>query len=271
MDKNREVPIRIIFRKKGHGGGHHGGAWKVAFADFMTAMFALFLVLWLINQSSDVKSAIAGYFQDPLGRADEYGSSILPGEGAQSSTPRVLRTIDVLDLRRDRLQHLAQDLEKQLKDIPELNSVKDQVEITLVDEGLRIELIEDPNGVFFQSGIGTPSDRGRQILSLLGHDLAELPNQIRIEGFTDARPYADSSGYSNWELSSDRANAARRILVQNGVRMDKLSEVRGHADHDLKKPDDPFSASNRRVCIMVLTGPGPKPPPGDSLVQARAS
>src|SRR5262249_22238116 len=159
----------------------------------------------------------------------------------------------------------------QLKDVPELNSVKNQIEISLVDEGLRVELIEDPKGVFFESGVGTPSARGRQILSLLGHDLAELPNQIRIEGYTDARPYADSTGYSNWELSSDRANAARRILVENGVRMDKLSEVRGHADHDLKKPDDPFAASNRRVSIMVLTGPGPVAPPGDSLVQGRTS
>ncbi len=260
MDKNREVPVRIIIRKKGHGGGHHGGAWKVAFADFMTAMFALFLVLWLINQSSDVKSAIAGYFQDPLGRADEYGSSILPGDGAQASTPRILKPMDVLDLRRDRLERLAQDIERRLAEVPELSAVRGQIEMTLTDEGLTIQLIEDPDGVFFQSGAARPSARGQGILALLGGELRHLPNQVRIEGHTDARPYADSTGYSNWELSSDRANAARRILVAAGVPMDKLSEVAGHADRRLKLPDDPFSASNRRVGITVLKGPAPSLP-----------
>ncbi|HTO91377.1 MAG TPA: flagellar motor protein MotB [Candidatus Sulfotelmatobacter sp.] len=264
-NKDREIPVRIIIRKKGHGSGHHGGAWKVAFADFMTAMFALFLVLWLISQSSDVKSAIAGYFQDPLGRADEFGSSILPGEGAQASTPRVLRNIDVLDLRRDRLQKLAGDIEQKIEDAPELESVKDQVQLTLTDEGLNIELIEDPNGVFFETGSGNPSARGRAVISLLGGELAKMPNQVRVDGYTDARPYADSSGYSNWELSSDRANAARRILVQHGLSMNKIAEVRGHADHDLRLPKDPFAAGNRRVTITVLIGPRPSLPSPDSI------
>src|SRR5438105_1138768 len=115
---NREVPVRIIYRRKKHGHARHGGAWKVAFADFMTAMFALFLVLWLINQSSDIKSAIAGYFQDPLGRADEFGSSILPGEGAQASIARPVASMDVFDLRRDRMLQFANYLRKKLEDVP---------------------------------------------------------------------------------------------------------------------------------------------------------
>src|SRR5215470_6764589 len=131
-------------------------------ADFMTAMFALFLVLWLINQSSDVKSAIAGYFQDPLGRADEFGSSIMPGEGAQASTPRIMKPIEVLDLRRDRLDRLQEQLSTRLDSIPSLASVRDQIEITITDDGLKIDLIEDPKGVFFQTGVATPSDRGRE-------------------------------------------------------------------------------------------------------------
>src|SRR5215813_8295368 len=135
MNKDREVPI-IVVKKKVHGHAHHGGAWKVAFADFMTAMFALFLVLWLVNQSSDVKAAIAGYFQDPLGRADEFGSSIMPGEGAQASTPRIMRPIEVLDLRRDRLDRLQEQLSTRLDSIPSLASVRDQIEITLTDDGL---------------------------------------------------------------------------------------------------------------------------------------
>src|SRR5216117_2007405 len=112
MNKNREVPIRIVIKKVAHA-AHHGGAWKVAFADFMTAMFSLFLVLWLVNQSSDVKSAIAGYFQDPLGRADEFGSSIMPGEGAQAQVSRkALSVSDVTDARRDKLQSTEKKLDK---------------------------------------------------------------------------------------------------------------------------------------------------------------
>src|SRR5437867_2947470 len=137
MNKEREVPVRIIIRKKKSHGGSHSGAWKVAMADFMTSMFALFLVLWLVNQSTDIKSAIAGYFQDPLGRATEYGSSILPGEGTQASTVRPLTQPDVLELRRDRLRQMAAHLEEQLKNIPELAAVKDYVEIQLTDEGLK--------------------------------------------------------------------------------------------------------------------------------------
>src|SRR5262245_65017760 len=113
MNKNREVPV-IIVVKKAHGHAHHGGAWKVAFADFMTAMFALFLVLWLVNQSSDVKAAIAGYFQDPLGRADEYGSSIVKGEGAQTQMARPLAPMQILDLPSDRLQRIAEDIRQNL-------------------------------------------------------------------------------------------------------------------------------------------------------------
>src|SRR5215467_12139562 len=146
MSREREVPVRIIVRKKRGGHAHHGGAWKVALADFMTAMFALFLVLWLVNQSSDVKAAIAGYFQDPLGRADEYGSSIVKGEGAQTQMARPLAPMQILDLRIDRLNRLAQDIKEKLGKIPLLDSLKQNIEITMTDEGLRIELLEDTTG-----------------------------------------------------------------------------------------------------------------------------
>ncbi len=248
----REVPVRIIVRKKRHGHGAHGGAWKVAFADFMTSMFALFLVLWLVNQSSDVKSAIAGYFQDPLGRAQEFGSSIMPGEGAQASTPRVLDPPDVLDMRRDRLNQMARHLQKKLEDVPELSSVRDHIEIEMTDEGLRIQLLEDSTGVFFETGKSTPSLRGRSILALLGGELGALSNPIRIEGYTDARPYPGGSTYTNWELSADRANAARRIVTESGVNPSQVIQIRGFADGDLRDPAHPFAASNRRVTITML-------------------
>jgi chemotaxis protein MotB len=254
-NKDREVPVRIVYRKKGHGHGHHGGAWKVAFADFMTAMFALFLVLWLINQSSDVKSAIAGYFQDPLGRSDEFGSSIMPGDGAQAATVRPMLPKDVVDMRRNRLQIMADRVRSDVEAMPELASVADKIEIQVTDEGLEIQLLEDSLGVFFESGNAVPSLRGRQILALLGHELSGLPNPVMVAGYTDSRPYHRADGYSNWELSVDRANTTRRILTINGVHDERFSQVRGFADRVLKDPEQPFAPVNRRVAITMLFTP----------------
>ncbi len=258
-NKEREVPVRIIYRKKGHGHGHHGGAWKVAFADFMTAMFAMFLVLWLINQSSDVKSAVAGYFQDPLGRSDEFGSSIVPGEGAQASVVRPMRQTDVTDLRMNKMQVMSR-LQEELSSAPELKGVMDKIEIKLTDEGLQIQLLEDSTGVFFESGSASPSWRGRGVLAILGQELGQLPNPILIAGYTDARPYRRADGYSNWELSADRANTARRILQLNGVGEHQVLQIRGFADHDLRTPDDPYGAGNRRVSITMKFDGAALPP-----------
>jgi len=276
VNKNRETPVIIIVKKKGHGGGHHGGAWKVAFADFMTAMFALFLVMWIVNQSTDIRSAVAGYFQDPLGRADEFGSSIMPGEGAQTSTVRPLSPADVLELRRNRLGALAERLETQLDQVPELDVVRDKVEVQLTRDGLLIQLLEDSTGVFFDTGSSTPNPRGVQILALLGRELGTLPNAVRIEGYTDARPYSGGSAYTNWELSADRANAARRVLRLNGLGPDQVVQIRGLADHELRDPADPYSACNRRVTITMLmeyvrtpAGRSPGGPPPDSAAGAR--
>lgn len=253
MAREREVPVRIIIRKKkgGHA-AHHGGAWKVAFADFMTAMFALFLVLWLVNQSSDVKAAVAGYFADPMGRANEFGSSIVPGDGAPASNAQPLNLQKIVDLHRARLTKVAQSLREKLDNVPGLESVKDKVEIELTAEGLRIQLLEDPEGVFFKTGGSDLSGRGREIMKLLGQELGALPNAVRIEGHTDARPYSGRTSYSNWELSSDRANAARRIMTANGLSDAQIVQIRGLADRDLRTPNDPLSASNRRISIMVM-------------------
>ena len=258
-NKEREVPVRIIYKKKGHGHGHHGGAWKVAFADFMTAMFAMFLVLWLINQSSDVKSAVAGYFQDPLGRSDEFGSSIVPGEGAQASVVRPMRQTDVTDLRSNKMQVMSR-LQEELASAPELKGFRDKIEIKLTDEGLQIQLLEDSTGVFFESGSASPSWRGRGVLAILGQELGQLPNPILIAGYTDARPYRRADGYTNWELSADRANTARRILQLNGVGEHQVEQIRGFADRDLRTPDDPYGAGNRRVSITMKFDGAALPP-----------
>jgi chemotaxis protein MotB len=267
-NKDREQPI-IIVKKVVGGHGHHGGAWKVAFADFMTAMFALFLVLWIVNQSSDVKSAIAGYFQDPLGRSDEFGSSIMPGEGQYASTPRVLNQEDVLSLRRDRLQRLADDIEQKLSEAPELESVRKNVNISLTDDGLRIELIEDSSGVFFETGKPELSPHGREMLLLLGAELGTLPNFVRIEGHTDAYPFRGETTYTNWELSADRANTARRIMTVSGLRAEQVTEVTGYADRQPRVTDDPFSARNRRITITMLLGEAARRPGDPGAVKPR--
>ncbi len=250
-NKDREQPI-IIIRKKVAGHAHHGGAWKVAFADFMTAMFALFLVLWLVNQSSDVKSAIAGYFQDPLGRANEFGSSIVPGEGAQTQMARPLAPAQIVDIRIDRLMRLAEEIREKLGTVPLLDSLRNRIEISMTEDGLRIELLEDSTAQFFQSGSATMSPQGRELITLIGRELARDSNQIQIEGHTDSRPYVSTNGYSNWELSADRANAARRILGEGGVPSRRISEIRGMADRELRYPNAPFDPRNRRVTITVL-------------------
>jgi chemotaxis protein MotB len=265
VNKAREQPI-IVIKKVNHGHGHHGGAWKVAFADFMTAMFAMFLVLWLVNQSSDVKAAVAGYFQDPLGRADEYGSSILPGEGAQTQSPRPMTIRQVIDLRRDRLERIADDLKQRIREVPALSEIADHIEIEITDEGLRIQLLEDSSGVFFQSGSAVPKEAGAEVLRLLGKELGGQPNAVIIEGHTDARPYSRPDGYSNWELSVDRANAARRIMRTGGLNEAQVQQVRGWADRRLRDPANPLADSNRRVTVTMLL-----PPPvatGDSVALA---
>jgi chemotaxis protein MotB len=251
MNKDREVPLRIIVRKRRYAHAHHGGAWKVAFADFMTAMFALFLVLWLVNQSSEVRSAIAGYFQDPLGHPGEKGSALMPNEGAESSELLALLQHPV-DIRRMQLDELASRLRERMGDAPELASLTQNIEIELISEGLRIQLLEDSSGIFFGTGSSQPKPEGVRLLQLLGLELGSLPYQVVIEGFTDARRYATTARYTNWELSADRANAARRIMIANGLRESQISQIRGWADRDLLVPDDPYSPRNRRVTITML-------------------
>jgi chemotaxis protein MotB len=252
VNKDRETII-IVRKKKVYGHGHHGGAWKVAFADFMTSMMALFLVLWLITQSSDVRAAIAGYFQDPLGRADEFGSSIIQGEGAQAANPRPITQPQLTEMRRDRLQVLGERIRQTLKQSPQFEDLAKQIEIELTGEGLRIQLLEDSSGVFFETGSAHPRPLVAALLGLVGRQLATLPNKVVVDGYTDAVPYSGAQGtYTNWELSSDRANTARRILVAGGLADGQMVQVRGHADRELRIPSDPSAPSNRRVTITML-------------------
>jgi chemotaxis protein MotB len=232
-------PIIVIKRVSGHG-GHHGGAWKVAYADFVTALMALFIVLWLMGSSEQVKKAVAGYFNDPKGTGGLLGTTMSgTGEAAISSATT------------SQLQQLKDKLEQEIKARKELEKLSKQIEMTITPEGLRIELIEGKDGTFFQSGGARLSDSGQELLALLAAELKTLPNSLLIEGHTDATPYSSDAGYSNWDLSADRANSARRLLQQDGVRSDQVTQVRGYADQMLRVKNNPTDPSNRRVSILV--------------------
>jgi chemotaxis protein MotB len=254
----KPAPIIVIKKKAAHH-GHHGGAWKVAYADFVTALMSLFIVLWLMNQSQQVQKAVAGYFNDPKGTASLLGTT-LAGSGPDVQT----------DQNRRQLQQLNERLEKEIQAKKELQKLSNQIEMTITPEGLRIELVESKNGTFFESGSAQLSTSGQELLALLATELRTLPNKLLIEGHTDAARYSTDSGYSNWELSADRANAARRLLQQNGVRPDQVTQVRGYADQMLRVTNNPFDPSNRRITILVKNAPDGTPPPLPSNFSAPA-
>ena len=235
----KKAPIIVIKKKGGHG-GHHGGAWKVAYADFVTAMMALFIVLWLLNQTPKIQQAVGGYFRDPLGTAERVGKDVIGGGGANKAV-----------IEQTSMEKVKSDLEKAISRIPHFEKLKDHILISITPEGLRIDMIEGEKGTFFESGSPHLSDDGKELLVALAGELGTLPNKISVEGHTDARPYARGGNYGNWELSSDRANSARRLIQQSGIREDQVTQVRGFADQMLLKPDAPSDASNRRISLIV--------------------
>ncbi len=247
-----EQPIIIIKKKGGHG-GHHGGAWKVAYADFVTAMMSLFIVLWLMSSApKPVQEEIAGYFNDPKGTAAKKGSEGKP-------IPKEVKEVKESKDTKKNMDELKNELLRAINDLNLLNKLKKQIEISLTEEGLRIELVEDEKGTFFESGSAQPTPALQQILQVLSDRLKTQPNRISIEGHTDAHPYANAAAYGNWELSTDRANVARRDMQQDGVRADQISQVRGFADQQLHFPDKPLDPANRRVSLVVLNLPAALP------------
>ena len=258
----KSQPIIVIKKKGGHG-GHHGGAWKVAYADFVTAMMALFIVLWLMSQSDAVKKAVAGYFNDPKGLSTLLGTTLSGTGNGSTPTPDQSQKQNQSQNQNEnqkQLQELKEKLEKEIEANKELEKLNKQIEITITSEGLRIELLEDKNGTFYQSGSAKLSPSGQELLALLAKELKTLPNQLQIEGHTDAAKYSDDADYSNWELSADRANAARRLLQENGVRADQVTQVRGYADLMLRVKSNPYDPSNRRISILVKNNDNAPPP-----------
>jgi chemotaxis protein MotB len=229
--------IIVINKKVGHA-AHHGGAWKVAYADFVTALMSLFIVLWLMNSSKPIQEAVGGYFRDPNGTAQKTGTR-LGGAG------------DAGAVKQQDMSKLKEDLMRAMGKMANFEKLNKLIEMTVTPEGLQIELMEDPNGTFFENGSSQPTVILQSLLKVLAPEAGKLPNPISIEGHTDSTQYSDSKTYGNWELSTDRANTARRLMENNGVNPGQVVQVRGYADRKLRKPDQPQDASNRRVTVII--------------------
>ena len=244
---------RIIKKKKAH-----GGAWKVAYADFVTAMMALFIVLWIMSQSQSVRQNVAQYFKNPgllpgatglLETSDVGGEMPTPGNTQDLQTPAPIPPVMANDC--GSLEEVKKRISEVIAQLPELSHLKDQVALEITDEGLRIELMDKENSHFFDLGSASLKPETQELLGIIAKELGKLPNHITVEGHTDSRPYG-SKNYTNWELSADRANAARRLMEEAGLRAGQVTSVRGCADRQLHNRQDPLDFQNRRVSILVM-------------------
>jgi chemotaxis protein MotB len=284
-----EQPIIIKKIKKG-GHGHHGGAWKVAYADFVTALMAFFIVMWILASSEEVKQGVADYFNNPENYSAFTGLKTAPisifdepvvttgkeGEGGEGETApvtfsfkdseatdtagvseKVMAAIkDSVNAAKnventgDELKEIIRDLNENT-DSPEMKNILSAIQIEISKDGLRIELLESHDNNFFEIGSANLKPDAIFVLKQLAVRIGKLSNSVEIEGHTDSRGYSSANSYSNWELSSDRANSARKILENNGMRVGQIISVAGFADRKLKNPENPFDYSNRRVSIVV--------------------
>jgi len=289
----KEQPIIVKKIIKG-GHGHHGGAWKVAYADFVTAMMAFFIVMWILSASEETKEMISAYFDNPgafnfvtgkmtipidlgmkpvpgkrvgeeigdgVGETEESGFEVkleknqldtLAQEIYQKHLERAISDSIAAQERLDQvIQELEEKFEKMAKENPKMQKLLESIEFKVYDDGLRIELMETEDNTFFEVGSAVLKKQTIEILSKLGEEIGKLPNFLEIEGHTDSRGFTAKNGYSNWELSSDRANAARRVLEKNGLWDGQNTSVTGFSDRILKNVDNPFDSKNRRVSILV--------------------
>lgn len=263
-DDKHQIPVRIVVKKKSHG-GHHGGAWKVAYADFVTAMMALFIVLWIVGQNNAVKQAISAYFKDPTvftGGSGIHASMsksppapvLFPKQDSSDDISKALQAIKeqaaIMNREMEKLKNESKKIEKIISSNKAFEKFQNKINISVTKDGLKIELIEDSKGLFFDVGSAKVKPETIKLLKLLAEEIGKMPNKVIVEGHTDSLPYI-TPGYSNWELSTDRANSARKLLDDNGLRKDQVIEVRGYADKFLKHPDKPLDFANRRVNIIV--------------------
>lgn len=274
-DSNKK-PI-VVKRIKKVVGGAHGGAWKIAYADFVTAMMAFFLLMWLLGSttSGDLKG-ISDYFKTPLkvalrgGSGSGDSSSVIKGGGQdltrsfgqvrKGDLPADNKVInlkaaqqEILRIERKKIKELKENIEQVIGSSPSLYKFKNQILLDITSEGLRIQIVDEQNRPMFRIGRAELEPYTKEILHEIGKTLNEVPNKISLSGHTDAAPYSGGSkGYSNWELSADRANASRRELIAGGMAEDKIIRVVGLASAVLYKKDDPLSPINRRISIIVM-------------------
>jgi chemotaxis protein MotB len=257
----------IVVKKKvkGHG-GHHGGSWKVAYADFVTAMMAFFMVMWILGMDQQLRQAIEGYFSNPVGYKKGYSGGATPISSGAS--PATVKTNAVFlasrEYQRKRFDEVASEMKVKIDSIAQIGGLKAKVQIIVTDAGLRIELIESGSGdALFPSGSAQLTAEGRNTLTVIAEELARLENPISIEGHTDAAPYARGATFTNWELSNARANAARRVLETTAISVNRIAEVTGYADRQLRNPENPRDPSNRRISLLlpfVRPPDSPQPP-----------
>jgi chemotaxis protein MotB len=246
---NEAVPV-IKKIKKSHG-GHHGGAWKVAYADFVTAMMALFIVLWILGQKPEVKEAVSSYFKDPIGFSSK--SKILI-EGKANPVPGMnqVQEAQTHEMEKAELEKVGEKLVHELKADTDLLGLANQVKIEVVKEGLLIELTDSENDIFFDLGTSALKERAVKLIHKIGSEISKMPNKIIVEGHTDSRQYNNiGTGYTNFELSSERALAAKRALVTGGLKEKQIDEIRGYADTHLRNTQNPLSSTNRRISFTV--------------------
>lgn len=262
---DKTQPI-VIKRVKKVAGGHHGGSWKVAFADFMTALFAMFLILWIVTaMDEEQRAGVAGYFRDPTNFSQEDntpGDNIIDLEGGSQTPldmgespaePTEEQIMEEAERRqRARMESLKQDLEEAIERSQALEPFKDQLLLDITPEGLRIQLVDRRNRPMFDLGSDDLRNYAESILMELADVINEVPNKISITGHTDSVAFTDPETYDNWELSADRANSARRALMRGGIDVERIAQVTGLADTVLFDKDNPQNPINRRISIVVL-------------------
>lgn len=252
MDSEHGSGPPIIKKKKKSDHGHHGGAWKVAYADFVTAMMALFIVLWILSSSEQVQKAVADYFKDPSAFNLGQGKSLIDIGKPSNVSEELAQAIKQKELEKENFTRMGEELLEQMKQDVELNDILDQIKIDFTEEGMRIELVESLSEAFFEIGTASLNPKAFNIIKLIGSKLSTIQNGVSVEGHTDARPFQNTGlGYTNFELSADRANSARRALVFGGLKENQIVEIRGFAANKLKNPNDPYDLLNRRVSIII--------------------
>ncbi|EKN45958.1 MULTISPECIES: flagellar motor protein MotB [Pseudomonas syringae group] len=271
MENNQPI---IIKRVKRFGGGHHGGAWKIAFADFATAMMAFFLVLWLMSSATPEQLiAVAGYFKDPVGFSDSGSPYVIDLGGSPEMSPNQTLNPEVKttpspdtvpiesdtseskaeEVEQERLEMLLQELQNKVEENPQLQKFKDQILFEITQDGLRIQIMDADNRPMFDSGSARLKPYFEDILLAMADTIKSVPNKISISGHTDATPFVGNGGFGNWELSANRANAARRALVAGSYPDPQVARVVGYASSALYDRENPTNPVNRRIDIVVLT------------------